>query len=566
VTVATRDGQLPTALRRKRRFPVTLTGLTYQYVMQIRVPSLLATAVLAACGGSSASPDGPLAPDADPGDASSPDALEGAVTISVLRNPAFPDELFTPALVAYQDGDGPWTLAPGSNGRYVAPVVGPRYGVAVACDAAAPPPVVLYRFATVGEAAVQRFDCNQPPVDAVRINGQILGTGGTRAYRYVAGANLGDTAGDVAYSAMVHRGQADLIAALKGIGTTPGRSLRIPDLVLDADRTVAIDFAASTPNVRVPVTVTNRLGETLLTRSRLRVVLDNGEPARYSLYSSYSQNNSPTGGGWPWIETLASSLLRPGDLVEQTASAAIPSTASRYAYVWQASPASVTLDLPDAFAAVPPDFSVDPSHPRLEFPTDGSSLGYLAYTGFLISAGPTVELDWSSGWIGDSAVVVTAVPDLRGLAGWTSAFDIPAYGGAAWWLDRYTATSRQPADGVRATEATRYGIDGPRCGDAVVQGPEACDDGFESETCDADCTPAVCGDGYRNRTLEECDPPDGVTCNASCLQIPNAQSAEPRDQRQRDDLDHRVRSGVELDAVVGGDEPIGPSRRRDERW
>ena len=69
-----------------------------------------------------------------------------------------------------------------------------------------------------------------------------------------------------------------------------------------------------------------------------------------------------------------------------------------------------------------------------------------------------------------------------------------------------------------------------------------------------------------NRTLEECDPPDGVTCNASCLQIPNAQSAEPRDQRQRDDLDHRVRSGVELDAVVGGDEPIGPSRRRDERW
>jgi cysteine-rich repeat protein len=56
------------------------------------------------------------------------------------------------------------------------------------------------------------------------------------------------------------------------------------------------------------------------------------------------------------------------------------------------------------------------------------------------------------------------------------------------------------------------------CGDGIVAGQEQCDDMGESETCDADCTYVVCGDGYVNQAAsEECD--DGgesVTCNTDC--------------------------------------------------
>ena len=44
------------------------------------------------------------------------------------------------------------------------------------------------------------------------------------------------------------------------------------------------------------------------------------------------------------------------------------------------------------------------------------------------------------------------------------------------------------------------------CGNGEVEEGEGCDDGGESEGCDADCTPVVCGDGVTNATAGEgCD-------------------------------------------------------------
>jgi hypothetical protein len=58
----------------------------------------------------------------------------------------------------------------------------------------------------------------------------------------------------------------------------------------------------------------------------------------------------------------------------------------------------------------------------------------------------------------------------------------------------------------------------PICGDGFVDDPEVCDPP-DGTTCAGDCTPIACGDGVVEG-LEECDPPDGTTCAANCQRIP----------------------------------------------
>src|SRR5262249_23572508 len=42
------------------------------------------------------------------------------------------------------------------------------------------------------------------------------------------------------------------------------------------------------------------------------------------------------------------------------------------------------------------------------------------------------------------------------------------------------------------------------------------------DACVVGCRLARCGDGFRQRGVEECDPPNGTTCDASCHTIPTA--------------------------------------------
>ncbi|TXD44283.1 DUF4215 domain-containing protein [Lujinxingia vulgaris] len=60
--------------------------------------------------------------------------------------------------------------------------------------------------------------------------------------------------------------------------------------------------------------------------------------------------------------------------------------------------------------------------------------------------------------------------------------------------------------------------DQPSCGDGVVHEGEACDEGMESNTCNADCTVASCGDGVLNTAAgEACDDAgESATCNDDC--------------------------------------------------
>ncbi len=70
------------------------------------------------------------------------------------------------------------------------------------------------------------------------------------------------------------------------------------------------------------------------------------------------------------------------------------------------------------------------------------------------------------------------------------------------------------------TDATGTDTDpgGAVCGDGVIEGREVCDDRGESETCNADCTAAECGDGVVNESAgESCDDAgDSKSCDADC--------------------------------------------------
>jgi len=93
-----------------------------------------------------------------------------------------------------------------------------------------------------------------------------------------------------------------------------------------------------------------------------------------------------------------------------------------------------------------------------------------------------------------------------------------------------TATTDEPST-TGTTDATTTGDDTTtgssstgdpaECGDGVVEGDEACDDGEETETCNADCTAAECGDGVLNETAgETCDDGgDSETCDADCTAV-----------------------------------------------
>lgn len=56
------------------------------------------------------------------------------------------------------------------------------------------------------------------------------------------------------------------------------------------------------------------------------------------------------------------------------------------------------------------------------------------------------------------------------------------------------------------------------CGNGRVQAGEWCDTGGDSPTCDGDCSPVDCGDGYVNAAAgEQCDDAgESATCDADC--------------------------------------------------
>lgn len=99
----------------------------------------------------------------------------------------------------------------------------------------------------------------------------------------------------------------------------------------------------------------------------------------------------------------------------------------------------------------------------------------------------------------------------------------PATGGGSSTGDGSTGDSTtEPPPG---TDSSGDASTGPaaECGNGVTEPGEECDPGEQSTAdCDADCTPAVCGDGFTNpAALEQCDDGNDDSldeCSEECLE------------------------------------------------
>ncbi len=89
-----------------------------------------------------------------------------------------------------------------------------------------------------------------------------------------------------------------------------------------------------------------------------------------------------------------------------------------------------------------------------------------------------------------------------------------------------TATSTsETGTSETGTDVSGSTVDPPVCGDGVVQDPEQCDDGNQSEAdaCLSDCVMAICGDGHHHLGKEECDDGNDIKgdgCEPTCEVTP----------------------------------------------
>jgi hypothetical protein len=206
---------------------------------------LLAAVFILGCGGhDGGAPDGGTTGDGSPGDGDQGDGAHGGTTVhlTLTNRPDHPDQ--TSFLVAYQDGAGPWQVAPAPNGdTYALPINSPSYGVAWTCVAQTTGqngPTSLRQVTEAHFAITERTDLTMdvPPrcTDRAPQTVALTGTVQNRESGYYV-VNFGDRTGIVTNQGTFH------------IETPPGTH----DVVLRH-----LQFSTSTSDYAISETVVDR--------------------------------------------------------------------------------------------------------------------------------------------------------------------------------------------------------------------------------------------------------------------------------------------------------------------
>jgi hypothetical protein len=402
------------------------------------------------CGGHGAhvEPDGPL----------------GEVTIKTFPDgvPSITGKTENAMLVAFQDGDGPWTALTGTGGVYQASPGSPRYGVAVGCVSNGRSDVNLYYRSLSDPRELLAAGCPSP-VETAHVSIDLRGVqAGERAEVWVGDSEAFASA-DGAIGLTVLKAPADVFArsyVLSNTIPTPGatnnvRAYRGTALDPSSTSSLQIDLASSARALEFhPLTVVDPAPPGSRTAFTVRSVL----------FTRNSQTNWPvhasgtvqSGAAPPdRYATLDAAMRQPDDIssIHVFADAAIDAS-STVGYLRSArrsfkDPVAQSVMLPDLVAVQAPVVaSTGTPWLTATIPIVPSRLGFITYEALFggTVSGPddrgwdvAISADWAAIKSSGQSSVTISLPDLSNLPGWRPEMALDATSYDTWnigWVDR----------------------------------------------------------------------------------------------------------------------------------
>ena len=376
-----------------------------------------AVALAAACSSSSGTPDG-----AGGGDAGSP-AGPTAVRVTLANVP--PDPAASQFIVAYQDGDGPWQLAPAPTGSaYALTIASASYRFAYLCNANHEPTVALAQFTAAEKpdlTMVVDSACTPAVTQAmVQVTGTITETAATQSGEFTIQLGLQDGAAEaiagssVPYTAMVQPGTYDVIATFQAqvLGDVD-LALTRRSVTIAADTTLDFDFTNAEPTRMVAADSLAATGSGATNTGESLLLTANGTTALLG-YDKAAPFH---------FDALPADQAVASDLYEQDFRAG-DGSASGETFIFAHTPAAVTGASPLPFAAVASVATTTP-YPELAFAFDA----YPDAIGYQLSAGQSQQpnvVEWHvyTGPEFAGASPQIRVPDLTSIPGWTAALQL----------------------------------------------------------------------------------------------------------------------------------------------
>jgi hypothetical protein len=367
--------------------------------------------VVAACGGSSSPPD-----------SASPDAPT-TVTVTLDHHPV--DATSLAFVTAYQDGDGPWQLAPAPEGdTYTLPVSSATYAFAWTCARGAEASVNLGYF-SVAERAAHREDvvCNAPTLEDITLAGTVSNppAPGTFTYSAAYGAQSAAVVTNnnlETFSLAAPSGPHDLFVhgLPTGMRDPSTRRVAVARAVIAPTSSAMIDWGTSelvqsasvtfppvTPPMDFAATTTD-----LFSAGGTRVRLATGStPMQMPPFRTVG---------------LAAAQRAAGDLYVQQAQYDASAETSRFVVEqWTSTIGDLTI------TAMPQLTGVSGPPAAVTWDPYPGATGYRWSTQARTGVGDGIVLTWTA-HLGPGYAGVTprfSLPDLTALPGWSSVLDLP---------------------------------------------------------------------------------------------------------------------------------------------
>ena len=369
------------------------------------------------------------------------------------------------ALVALQDGDGPWQALTGVDGVYRATVTSSRYGVAVGC-ATSVTGVSLY-FQAVSEITDLVVTSCRIPTATIAVPMTVHGFS-DKSSEVTVGNYHADFFADIATSFEVPKQTADLLAT-SFVQQDPGATwsdvvaYRGPTVTVDETFSIDLDLARlalpleshSIALVDEPIAGTSVVEFEL--NSEYWTSQFHGEAG---LSSEILDPVPPRNAALRYL-TIDASMRRPDDVTE-TDLAEVGTDASGASYVREVdvlttSAPDVAVALPGLLAAAPPTID-GAGAPHVTLPIEPATAPHAVSFASLTTRLPgaltfrALRIVVRPGWAGGSSTVAIAMPDLSALPGWTDDMQLSLGVPVRWTVS--TADREPPPGGTPAADVS----------------------------------------------------------------------------------------------------------------